>query len=100
MSRHGLNLPPSGARARQRSEIFCTSARQRQVAEETVAAADASGLWHGKVVTRVSDAGPFREAGAGDQDYLRHYPAGRNQFSPGPPAAGQRGPGRGGRGLS
>ena len=41
-----------------RSEIFYTSDDQRQVAEETIADVDASGLWPGKVVTEVSEAGP------------------------------------------
>jgi peptide-methionine (S)-S-oxide reductase len=65
-----------------RSEIFCTSDGQRQVAEDTVADADASGLWPGKVVTKISQAGPFWEAESEDQDYLQHYPGGKNQFSP------------------
>jgi len=34
-----------------RSEIFYTSDEQRQVAEDTIADVDASGLWPGKVVT-------------------------------------------------
>ena len=41
-----------------RSEIFYTSDEQRQVAEDTIADADASGLWPGKVVTKISEAGP------------------------------------------
>ena len=65
-----------------RSEIFYTSDEQRQVAEDTIADADASGLWHSKVVTRISEAGPFWEAGAEDQNYLQHYPDGNNQFRP------------------
>jgi len=65
-----------------RSEIFYTSDEQRQVAEDTIIDADASGLWHGKVVTKISEAGPFWEAGAEDQNYLQHYPDGKNQFSP------------------
>ena len=54
----------------------------RQVAEETIADADASGIWHGKVLTKISEAGPFWQAGAEDQDYLRDYPLGKNQFRP------------------
>ena len=42
-----------------RSEIFYTSDEQRQVAEDTIAGADASGLWPGKVVTKISGAGRF-----------------------------------------
>jgi peptide-methionine (S)-S-oxide reductase len=63
-----------------RSEIFYTSNEQREVAEATIADAGASGLWPGKVVTKISEAGPFREAEAEDQDYLQHYPDGKNQF--------------------
>ena len=62
-----------------RSEIFHTSDEQRQVTEETVAAADASGLLPGKVVTKISEAGPFRAADADDKDYLQRR---NNQFSP------------------
>jgi peptide-methionine (S)-S-oxide reductase len=47
-----------------RSEIVYTSNEQRQVAEATIADADASGLWPGKVVTKMSAAGPFWEAEA------------------------------------
>jgi peptide-methionine (S)-S-oxide reductase len=65
-----------------RSEIFYTSDEQRQVAGNTIAAADAAGLWPGEVVTKISEAGPFWEAEAEDQDYLRHYPESKNQFSP------------------
>src|SRR6185436_6885501 len=41
-----------------RSEIFFTSDEQRQVAEDTIADVDASGLWPGKVVTEISEAVP------------------------------------------
>ena len=49
---------------------------QRTVAEETIADVDASGLWPGKVVTEVSEAGPFWEAEPEHQDYLQRYPNG------------------------
>ena len=39
-----------------RSAIFYTSEAQRQVAEDTIADVDASGLWPGKVVTEVTPA--------------------------------------------
>ena len=72
-----------------RSEIFYTSNEQRRVAENTIADADASGIWHGKVVTKISAASPFWEAEAYDQDYLQCYPNnGKNQFSPYRSAAG------------
>jgi peptide-methionine (S)-S-oxide reductase len=57
-----------------RSEIFCTSEEQCTVAEETIAAVDASGHWLGKTVTRVSEAGRFVEDPPEDQDYFLRYP--------------------------
>jgi peptide-methionine (S)-S-oxide reductase len=59
-----------------RSEIFCTSEEQRRVAEETIRDVDASGHWPGKVVTRISEAGPFWEAEPKDHDYFQRYPDG------------------------
>src|SRR3954468_3893512 len=57
-----------------RSEIFYTSDEQRQVAQDTIADVDASGLWPGKVVTEVSEAVPFWVAEAEHQDYLQLLP--------------------------
>jgi len=71
-----------------RSEIFYTSEEQRKVAEETIRDVDASGHWPGKVVTKISEAGPFWEAVAEDQDYFQRYTDGNNQFSPYRSAAG------------
>ena len=65
-----------------RSEIFCVRDEQRRLAEDTLADADASGLWPGKIVTKISEAGAFWEAEAEDQDSLQHYPDSKNQFSP------------------
>jgi peptide-methionine (S)-S-oxide reductase len=59
-----------------RSAIFYLDEEQKQVAEDTVADVDASGLWPGKVVTEVSAAGPFWEAEPEHQDYLLNYPNG------------------------
>ena len=59
-----------------RSEIFYTTDEQRQIAEDTIADVDASGLWPDKVVTEVSEAGPFWEAEPEHQDYLQKYPNG------------------------
>jgi peptide-methionine (S)-S-oxide reductase len=59
-----------------RSEIFCTSHEQRRVAEETIRDVDASGHWPGRVVTRVSMAGPFWEAEAEDQNHFERWPTG------------------------
>ena len=63
-----------------RSEIFYTSDQQRQVAEDTIAAA--SGFWGAKVATKISPAGTFWAAEPEDQDYLQRYTDGDNQFSP------------------
>ena len=59
-----------------RSAIYYTSDEQRQVALDTIADVDASGLWPGKVVTEVEAAGPFWEAEPEHQDYLLNYPTG------------------------
>ena len=59
-----------------RSAIFYTSDEQKQVALDTIADVDASGLWPGQVVTEVEPAGPFWEAEPEHQDYLEHYPNG------------------------
>ena len=67
-----------------RSAIFYTSDEQKQVAEDTIADVEASGLWPGKVVTEISDAVPFWEAEAEHQDYLQHYPNGYTCHFPRP----------------
>ncbi len=67
-----------------RSEIFYTSDEQRQVAEQTIADVEASGLWPGKVVTEVSEAATFWEAEAEDQDYLQRHPEGETCHFPRP----------------
>ena len=67
-----------------RSEIFYTSDEQRQVAEETIADVDASGLWPGKVVTELSEAVTFWEAEPEHQDYLQRYPNGYTCHFPRP----------------
>lgn len=59
-----------------RSGIYYTSDEQKQVALDTIADVDASGLWPGKVVTEVKAAGPFWEAEPEHQDYLQRYPGG------------------------
>ena len=59
-----------------RSAIYTTSEAQKQVAQETIADVDASGLWPGKVVTEVASAGPFWEAEREHQDYLERIPNG------------------------
>ena len=59
-----------------RSAIYYTSEAQKEVAEDTIADVDASGLWPGKAVTEVAPAGDFWEAEAEHQDYLERYPDG------------------------
>lgn len=59
-----------------RSAIFFLSDEQKQVALDTIADVDASGLWPGKVVTEVEPAGDFWEAEEEHQDYLEKYPNG------------------------
>src|SRR6204780_1769064 len=71
MNRQGNDMGSS-----YRSAIFYLSDEQKRVAEDTIADVDASGLWPGKVVTEVTPAGPFWEAGPEHQDYLQNYPNG------------------------
>lgn len=59
-----------------RSAIYTVDAGQRQVALDTIADVDASGLWPGKVVTEVEPAGDFWEAEPEHQDYLERHPGG------------------------
>ena len=59
-----------------RSAIYYTSEAQRQVALDTIADVDASGLWPGKVVTEVQPVGDFWEAEPEHQDYLERFPNG------------------------
>ncbi len=67
-----------------RSEIFYTSDDQRRVAEDTIADVDASGLWPGKVVTKVSEASRFWEGPPEDQYYLEHNVDGETCHFPRP----------------
>ena len=67
-----------------RSAIFTLDDRQREIAEDTIADVDASGLWPGKVVTEVSEAVPFWEAEPEHQDYLQRYPNGYTCHFPRP----------------
>ncbi|HSV60363.1 MAG TPA: peptide-methionine (S)-S-oxide reductase MsrA [Variovorax sp.] len=59
-----------------RSGIYYTSEAQRQVALDTIADVNASGLWPGKVVTELNPAGPFWQAEPEHQDYLQRLPDG------------------------
>ncbi|KQW50211.1 MULTISPECIES: peptide-methionine (S)-S-oxide reductase MsrA [Ensifer] len=59
-----------------RSAIYVLGDEQRRIAEDTIADVDASGLWPGKAVTSVEQAGDFWEAEPEHQDYLERYPNG------------------------
>jgi peptide-methionine (S)-S-oxide reductase len=67
-----------------RSAIFFTSDQQKQIAEDTIADVNASGLWPGKVVTEVAPAGAFWQAEPEHQDYLERYPNGYTCHFPRP----------------
>jgi peptide-methionine (S)-S-oxide reductase len=68
--------PRAGWRSRRREGVSrdYTTDEQRQIAEATIPDVDASGHWPGKVVTKISKAGPFWEAVPEDQDALQRYP--------------------------
>jgi peptide-methionine (S)-S-oxide reductase len=59
-----------------RSAIFTTSDEQGEVAADTIADVEASGLWPGKVVTTIEPVGDFWEAEPEHQDYLERIPNG------------------------
>jgi len=67
-----------------RSEIFYVSDAQRDEALRAIKDVDASGLWPGKVVTRVTPAGDFWEAEPEHQDYLERFPNGYTCHFPRP----------------
>ncbi|MHC5260157.1 peptide-methionine (S)-S-oxide reductase MsrA [Streptomyces sp. UC4497] len=67
-----------------RSAIYCVDDAQRQVAVDTIADVEASGLWPGKVVTEVEPVGDFWEAEPEHQDYLERYPEGYTCHFPRP----------------
>jgi peptide-methionine (S)-S-oxide reductase len=59
-----------------RSAIFFTSEEQRQIALDTIADVNASGIWPGQVVTQVAPASDFWEGEPEHQDYLERIPHG------------------------
>ena len=67
-----------------RSAIFCANDEQKQVAEDTIADVEASGLWPGTVVTEIKPAGQFWEAEPEDQFYLQKHPDGETCHFPRP----------------
>jgi peptide-methionine (S)-S-oxide reductase len=67
-----------------RSAIYYVDAVQKQVALDTIADVEASGLWPGKVVTEVEPVGDFWEAEPEHQDYLERFPNGYTCHFPRP----------------
>lgn len=59
-----------------RSAIYFTSDKQKEVALDTIADVNASGIWPGKVVTELEPASDFWEAEPEHQDYLQRTPGG------------------------
>ncbi|HKH09416.1 MAG TPA: peptide-methionine (S)-S-oxide reductase MsrA, partial [Agromyces sp.] len=59
-----------------RSAIYPTTPEQHDIAIDTIADVDASGIWPGPVVTEVAPAGAFWEAEPEHQDYLERMPWG------------------------
>jgi peptide-methionine (S)-S-oxide reductase len=59
-----------------RFAILYTTDEQKQIAEDTIADVNASGLWPGKGVTEVVPASEFWEAELEHQDYLERTPNG------------------------
>ena len=53
-----------------RSAIYYVDPEQKEIAIDTIADVEASGLWPGKVVTEVEPVGDFWEAEPEHQDYL------------------------------
>ncbi|WP_298259013.1 peptide-methionine (S)-S-oxide reductase MsrA [uncultured Litoreibacter sp.] len=59
-----------------RSAIYYADEAQKEVALDTIADVDASGLWPAKVVTEVEPVGAFWVAEPEHQDYLERLPNG------------------------
>jgi peptide-methionine (S)-S-oxide reductase len=59
-----------------RSGIYYIDERQKQIALDTIADVNASGLWPGMIMTEVAAAGDFWQAEPEHQDYLERYPNG------------------------
>lgn len=67
-----------------RSAIYTVNAEQEEVARDTIADVEASGLWPGRVVTEVEPVGDFWEAEPEHQDYLVRNPGGYTCHFPRP----------------
>ncbi|MDO6484992.1 peptide-methionine (S)-S-oxide reductase MsrA [Shimia thalassica] len=67
-----------------RSAIYFENETQKEIALDTIADLDASGIWPGKVVTEVDPVGDFWEAEGFHQDYLEKNPNGYTCHFPRP----------------
>lgn len=67
-----------------RSAIYYVDEAQKQVALDTIADVEASGLWPGRVVTEVEPVGDFWDAEEEHQDYLEKHPRGYTCHFPRP----------------
>ena len=67
-----------------RSAIYYVDEAQKQVAEDTIADVNASGIWPGPVVTELEPVGDFWEAEPEHQDYLERIPNGYTCHFPRP----------------
>lgn len=67
-----------------RSEIFTVTEAQEQIALETIEDVNASGIWPGNAVTKVSPAVTFWDAEPEHQDYLERFPNGYTCHFPRP----------------
>jgi peptide-methionine (S)-S-oxide reductase len=79
-----LNRQGNDMGASYRSEIFYVSDKQKAEALRTIDDVDASGIWPGPVVTRVSAVSDFWEAEPEHQDYLERIPHGYTCHFPRP----------------
>lgn len=79
-----LNRQGNDIGASYRSEIFYTSEDQKKEAINTISDVNASGLWPGQVVTKVSPASDFWQAEPEHQDYLVKHPNGYTCHFPRP----------------
>lgn len=68
-----LNRQGADTGTQYRSEIFCHSPGQKETALDLIRELSASGAWSGRrIVTALSDAGPFYPAEDYHQDYFSH----------------------------
>lgn len=79
-----INRQGNDRGAAYRSEIYYTSDEQKAVAAQTIRDVDASGLWPGPAVTKLTEASDFWEAEPEHQDYLQRIPHGYTCHFPRP----------------